>query len=117
MKTNALTGEGIQELTQAIESHEEWIQGSGELQKRRKLRTEVRIREVMHRELVSRSIASRTVNKILTKRVEAVLSGHATPYSVAMELVDQFGKRPVVIAKGLYPLCLYLKLSKFYCRQ
>ena len=37
-----------------------------------------------------RSIASRTVNKILTKRVEAVLSGHATPYSVAMELVDQF---------------------------
>ncbi len=90
LKTNALTGEGIQELTQAIESHEEWIQGSGELQKRRKLRTEVRIREVMHRELVNRSIASRTVNKILTKRVEAVLSGHATPYSVAMELVDQF---------------------------
>ncbi len=90
LKTNALTGEGIQELTQAIESHGEWIQESGELQKRRKQRTEVRIREVMHRELVSRSIASCTVNKILTKKVEAVLSGHATPYSVAMELVDQF---------------------------
>lgn len=88
LKTVAHAGEGLDELREALAAHRSHLVESGELEARRRARTEVRIRDVVERELRRRAWADPEAAEALRGGPARVLGGDDTPYSVAGEIVD-----------------------------
>ena len=87
LPTNALTGEGLEELLTAIDRHRVWLEESGQLAARRRVRAAGRVRDVVERELRRVAWSSDVVAALLDGGVDAIEVGEATPYSVADEIV------------------------------
>jgi len=82
LKTVAQTGEGVPELVDAIRDHREHLAAGGELDTRRRARTERRVRDVVERRLRRR--AEQLVSgEALDETMERIVGGSDTPYSVA----------------------------------
>ncbi len=88
LPTNALTGEGTDELIDAMEGHRAWLDRSGELTRRRRERARKRIRDVVDRELRRVAWTSEDALVRLEAGLDRITSGSATPYSVAREIVE-----------------------------
>jgi LAO/AO transport system kinase len=54
VRTSATTGEGVEELVQAIRDHRRWLAESGELERRRSLRLDDELRDIVVRRLEQR---------------------------------------------------------------
>ncbi|MEJ2538737.1 MAG: methylmalonyl Co-A mutase-associated GTPase MeaB [Gemmatimonadota bacterium] len=88
LATTAHTGDGVPELLEAIEAHRSHLETSGELEERRRRRAETRVRDVVEREL--RRMARRAVaGEPLTRALDRIVQGEATPYSVAGDFVER----------------------------
>ncbi len=87
LKTVAHAGEGIDELREAIQAHREHLVESGELDSRRRARTETRIRDVVDREVRRRTWSDAGSQRRLAEGPARVIDGDDTPYSVAAEIV------------------------------
>jgi LAO/AO transport system kinase len=87
LKTVAQTGEGVQGLLEALERHRVHLEESGELEARRRARTERRVRDVVERELRRRAWAAEASRAALAEGLDQVAEGAATPYSVAERIV------------------------------
>lgn len=87
LETNALVGEGVPDLVEAVERHRSWLIGSGQLLARRRDRSRGRVRDVVEREMQSSAWSSEAVRMTLDEGVDRIASGEATPYSVARELL------------------------------
>ncbi len=83
LKTNALTGDGVDALLEAVEAHERWLREAGALEARRRARAAIRIRDVVDRELRRVSWRSALVQELLDEGVERIAVGEGTPYSAA----------------------------------
>jgi LAO/AO transport system kinase len=88
LKTVAQSGEGVEELIEAVGLHRTHLEQSGELEVRRRTRAEARIRDVVNRELRRRAWARDEVEARVARGADEVAAGEATPYSVAAEIVD-----------------------------
>jgi len=86
-------GEGVAELMEALEAHREHLVVSGELQRRRRARAEDRVRRVVERELVR---MAREVMKGsgIRERVDLVVEGGETPYSLAHRMIEDLLESP-----------------------
>jgi LAO/AO transport system kinase len=93
IKTVAHAGEGLDELRAAIAAHRTHLLESGELEARRRARTETRIRDVVERELRRRAWADAQARERLAAGPDRVVGGDDTPYSVAAEIVDGLLRR------------------------
>jgi len=92
LKTIAQTGEGVPELAQAIADHREHLITSGELEERRRARTERRVRDVVERRL--RRAAGRVVaGDALDARMATIVDGTDTAYSVASSFIHAILKQ------------------------
>ena len=91
LTTSALKGQGITKFVKAIESHRDHLVDSGQLAERRDARLERHVREVVERSLHSAIWQDGRGTSILGKGLEKVLSGAASPYQLAQEIVDVFG--------------------------
>jgi LAO/AO transport system kinase len=89
--TTAHAGEGVEELLDEVDRHRVWLAGSGELEQRRRRRTADRIRDVLERELKRRVRGLMADEAVTAGVLERIVSGAATPYSVAGELLERFG--------------------------
>jgi LAO/AO transport system kinase len=87
LATNALVGEGLDELIGAIARHRVWLEGSGQLAERRRARAAGRVRDVAERELRRITWAADSTTELLERGLDAIASGRDTPYSVAGEIV------------------------------
>ena len=88
-KTVAQTGEGVDELTRALDEHRVYLESSGELERRRRERTASRIRDVVNRE-VSRVVwRSGETSSLLSEGLDAITTGAETAYSVARRIVER----------------------------
>ena len=83
LTTNALNGEGVDELLDTIAEHRSWLVDSEELSVRRRARAGIRIRDVVDREMRRVAWNSEQVSGLLTRGVDEIASGSGTPYSVA----------------------------------
>ena len=83
LTTNALTNEGVPELLRTVADHRAWLEGSGQLQARRRERAAVRIRDVVDRELRRVAWRSPSVRELLDAGVDSIARGEGTPYSAA----------------------------------
>ena len=87
LTTNALNGEGLPELLLKIGEHRAWLERSGELERRRRERASVRIRDVVDRELRRVAWRSSTARELLEAGVDIIARGKGTPYSAADQIL------------------------------
>jgi len=88
LKTVAQTGEGVEELLDAVARHRAWMAEAGELAARRRARAGTRVRDVVDRELRRVAWSSPTVGAALETGLDRIAKGSATPYSVAFAILD-----------------------------
>ena len=86
--TTAAKGEGIPELVTALDRHHDYLQQSGELERRRRRRLSDRTREVVDR-ATQRWIWEETrAEQLIGERLDQVVAGRMSPYDVAAEVLD-----------------------------
>lgn len=84
----ALTGEGVKTLLETLDRHRDFLDRTGELIQRRRERTARRIRAVVRREL-GRLVWSRPQAEVLlTKGLDCIERGEATPYSISRDVIE-----------------------------
>jgi LAO/AO transport system kinase len=88
MATVAQTGEGVQALLDQIDAHGEWLESSGQLGVRRRARWRGRIHDVVNRELRRVAWDTETTGAMLEEGLDRIVSGQATPYSVAKNILE-----------------------------
>ncbi len=89
LKTVASTGEGIVEVAQEVEAHRRYLEESGGLLQRRRLRLEDRIAGLVE-EAVREQLWNAESRGLLQRRAGEALGGGVTPYGAAGELVTLF---------------------------
>ena len=87
LKTVAQTGEGVPELLDAVEQHREYLDESGQLRIRQRLRAGVRVREVTERSLRGILWRGETSEEILKAGLDQIQQGAASPYSVSASIL------------------------------
>jgi LAO/AO transport system kinase len=86
--TTAAKGEGVPDLVAALDRHHEYLQQSGELERRRRRRLSDRTREVVDR-ATQRWIWEETrAEQLIGERLDQVVAGQLSPYEVAAEVLD-----------------------------
>lgn len=86
--TDGRSGEGVPDLVETLDRHARHLSDSGALLRRRRARVTDRIRRVMERELGLRA-RQILASPALGGRVDRILQGLDTPYSVAGDLVAE----------------------------
>jgi LAO/AO transport system kinase len=94
LSTVAQSGEGLEAVMDAIEAHREYLEVSGVLEARRRARARGRVRDVVEREFRRVAWSHPAVRAAMDERVEAILSGEETPYSVGASILDTLLKGP-----------------------
>ena len=89
LKTVASTGEGIVEVAQEVEAHRRYLEESGGLLHRRRLRLEDRIAGLVE-DAVREQLWNAESRELLHRRAGEALGGGVTPYGAAGELVTLF---------------------------
>jgi LAO/AO transport system kinase len=87
LSTVAQTGEGVEELVDAVARHRHHLTVHGGLEARRKARAASRVRDVVERELTRITWNSPAVRQILEEGADRILDGTATPYSLAAQIL------------------------------
>ena len=87
LKTVAQTGEGVEELLDAVDRHREHLDESGELDLRRRARAAGRVREVTERSLRGVLWGSEATKGLLDAGLDHIQQGTATPYSVSASIL------------------------------
>jgi LAO/AO transport system kinase len=87
VKTIAQTGEGIDEVVDEVDRHREWLESSGELEKRRVRRARDEIEAIAVTALRARwgDVHGRSE---LDDMAAAVVAGDSDPYTAADELIE-----------------------------
>ena len=89
IKGASCSGEGGEDLMDTIKAHRLWLEESGELEERRRVRQRVRIQDVMDRELRRTVWHSDAVLAELDQALDRINKGKDTAYSVAGDILDR----------------------------
>lgn len=90
----AQTGEGVDGLLETLDRHRDFLEGSGELARRRRDRAGRRIRAVVRRELGRLVWARPESEALLTAGLDRIDRNEATPYSVSRDVIEDLLGRP-----------------------
>ncbi|MSQ14520.1 MAG: methylmalonyl Co-A mutase-associated GTPase MeaB [Dehalococcoidia bacterium] len=88
LKTVAMHGDGVPELTKAIEAHHTYLSSTGKGHEEEAARIRHQVLTLAQRELYSRLSRSEKVKEVLAEKVQAILRREANPYRTARELAD-----------------------------
>jgi LAO/AO transport system kinase len=81
-------GEGTPELVAALERHHEWLESTGQLKTRRRMRMQQRTREVVER-AARRWIWEETqADQMIADRIDDAIAGHISPYEIAAGVLE-----------------------------
>ncbi len=87
VRTVATTGEGVEEVVAALDAHQSWLAGSGELAARRVRRAEREIEAIAMTALRTR-LGTVHGGEALSRLAEQVAAGETDPYTAADTLTD-----------------------------
>jgi LAO/AO transport system kinase len=85
----AVKGEGIDQLTAALDRHHEWLASSGELDTRRRRRLMERTREVVDRATRKWVWQETRAEQLIAERLEEVAQGRISPYELAQDVLEE----------------------------
>ena len=88
LATTAQTGDGVDELLEAVERHRSWLVSSGQLEERRRARAKGRVQDVVNRELRRITWRRPETTALLDVGLERIRTGDETPYSVAKDIIE-----------------------------
>ena len=91
LRTNAQSGDGIDELRATLDRHSVYLSESGELSRRRRRRLGERVRGVVDREMKRVAWERGPGEGMLAESLDALESGDESPYSVAARIVRALG--------------------------
>lgn len=84
----AVKGEGTAELVAALDAHHAWLESSGSLVARRRIRMQQRTREVVER-AARRWIWDETqADQMIADRIDDAVAGQISPYEIAAEVLE-----------------------------
>jgi LAO/AO transport system kinase len=86
--TTAAKGDGVPELVSALDRHHDYLQQSGELERRRRRRLSDRTREVVDRATRKWIWQETRAEQLIDQRLDQVVAGELSPYDVATEVLD-----------------------------
>lgn len=89
LPTIAAAGEGVDGVVEALDRHCAWLERTGELDLRRRVRMHDRIREVVGRHLTQWLWEETQAERLVQERMDEVAAGRQSPYEVAAEVLDQ----------------------------
>jgi LAO/AO transport system kinase len=89
VKTQANEGKGIEEVAAMVKNHRSWLETTGTLSKRRRIRLERRIREIIEDQLHSEFWDSQRSSE-LHEKLDLLLQRQTNPYDVAAGLLQHF---------------------------
>lgn len=84
----ASKGEGVIELVGALDRHHDYLQQSGELERRRRRRLSDRTREVVDRATRKWIWQETRAEQLIDQRLDQIVAGELSPYDVATEVLD-----------------------------
>jgi LAO/AO transport system kinase len=87
LQTVASTGQGTEAVIEALDRHMGWLEAGGELERRRRERLAVRVRDAVDRALRLEAWQRRGGATILAEALPALQDGTATPNEVAARIV------------------------------
>ena len=87
LRTVASKGEGVGELTEAVDKHFGYLERSGALRERRRARLRARVVEVVESKVRRRLWSDDSTNRWLDERLGELESGGTNPFAVAEELL------------------------------
>jgi len=87
--TIASRGEGVAELTHALDRHHRHLEASGCLAARRRERLLQRTRAALERGMQQWIAATAQAEELLARRLDDLVDGRRSPYDVAAEILDQ----------------------------
>jgi len=87
--TIASRGEGVAELTHALDRHHRHLEASGRLAARRRERLVQRTRAALERGMRQWIAATAQAEELLAQRLDDLVDGRRSPYDVAAEILDQ----------------------------
>ena len=87
--TTASRGEGVAELTHALDRHHRHLEASGRLTARRRERLVQRTRAALERGMRQWIAATAQAEELLAQRLDDLVDGRRSPYDVAAEILDQ----------------------------
>jgi LAO/AO transport system kinase len=96
LATVAVKGEGVAELLAALDRHHAWLEGTGELARRRERRLAERTREVVERAVRRWMWDETRADTRIRDTLPAIAAGRTSPYEVAAGILDDLreGSRP-----------------------
>jgi LAO/AO transport system kinase len=86
---SAAKGEGITELVAALDRHHEWLEQSGELERRRRRRLLDRTREVVDRATRRWVWEETRAEQLISERLDQVAGGQVSPYELAQDVLEE----------------------------
>jgi len=89
LATIASRGEGVAELTHALDRHHRHLEASGRLAARRRERLVQRTRAALERGMRQWIAATAQAEELLARRLDDLVDGRRSPYDVAAEILDQ----------------------------
>lgn len=84
----AVKGEGTPELVEALEAHHDWLERSGTLTQRRRLRVQQRTKEVVDRAARQWIWEDTQAERLIARKLDAALAGQVSPYEIAAEVLE-----------------------------
>jgi LAO/AO transport system kinase len=91
VKTVALQGEGIAELAGAIASHRDYLEASGELDRRNRERVRIRVETQLKERFMDRLVGQKVALEEWNAILEDVLRKHNNPHDAAEQLLARVG--------------------------
>jgi LAO/AO transport system kinase len=86
--TSAAKGEGVTDVTAALDRHYDYLERSGQLEQRRRKRLSDRTREVVDRATQKWLWEETRAEQLIDQRLDQVMAGELSPYEVAAEVLD-----------------------------
>jgi LAO/AO transport system kinase len=94
LTTVAQSGEGLEEVLEAVGRHRAYLEGSGVLEARRTARARGRVRDVVERGFRRTAWRNPDVLSVMEDGVGRILSGAETPYSLGARILDALLRSP-----------------------
>ncbi len=89
IKTVASTGSGVNELLEAIKEHRNFLERTGEFEKRRKEKLKLKIKEIIEEKL-RENFWTLDREKLLEEKINSVVNSRLNPFDIAEELIEHF---------------------------
>jgi LAO/AO transport system kinase len=86
--TSAVKNDGVADLVATLDQHHDYLQRSGELDRRRRQRLADRTREVVDRATHKWIWQETRAEQLIGERLDQVVAGQLSPYEVAAEVLD-----------------------------